>query len=165
MNGNAMKLLLMGTGLLSMAGMMASPAVAEQECPPSCGIDIELPAEPIEVPVIPDGQKTVIAISGAAMLATVSDRRGRPDKAATMLVFRKAEAGEQGEPHTPFVDQPGPNGKPITEVKLNSPGRTRLFVREDEQHTCFEPPGCKFDIVNEGEPERPVLDPWIIIRR
>jgi hypothetical protein len=30
------------------------------------------------------------------MLATVEDRRGRPDKAATTLVFRKAGPGEVG---------------------------------------------------------------------
>lgn len=165
MRSNAMKQLLAAAGLLSMAGIAASPAAAQQPCPPSCGIDIELPADSAEAPAIPDGQQTIVAIRGAAMLATVSDRRGQPDKAATKLVFRKAGAGEQGEPYTPFVDSPGPNGKPITEVQLKSPGATRLFIREDDQHTCFEAPGCKYDIVNDGDAERPVLDPWIIIER
>ena len=165
MRSNATKQLLVAAGLLSMAGMAASPATAQQACPPSCGIDIELPADSAEPPGIPGSQQTIIAIRGAAILATVSDRRGRPDKAATTLVFRKADAGEQGEPHTPFVDRPGPNGKPITEVQLNAPGATRLFIREDEQHNCFDPPGCKYDIVNDGESERPALDPWIIIER
>ena len=159
------KQLVAAAGLLSMASFAALPAAAEQECPPSCGMDIELPAETAEAPEIPSSQKTIIAVRGAAMLATVSDRGGRPEKAATKLVFRKAAAGEEGEPYTPFVDRPGPNGKPITEVELKSPGRTRLFVRDDEDHQCFEAPGCKFDIVNAGESERPVLDPWIIIKR
>lgn len=164
MHSNAIKKLLVTAGLLSIAGMVTSPAAAQQECPPSCGMDIELPAEAAKPPAIPDSQKTIISLRGAAMLATVSGGRG-PDKAATKLVFRKAQAGEQGEPYTPFVDRPGPNGKPITEVRLKSPGATRLFIRDDEEHTCFEAPGCKFDIVNDGDPERPVLDPWIIIKR
>ena len=165
MRSNATKKLLVAAGLLSMAGVAASPAAAQQACPPNCGLDIELPADSADAPAITDSQKTIIAVRGAAMLATVSDRRGQPDKAATRLVFRKAEAGQQGEPYTPFVDRPGPNGKPITEVQLKAPGATRLFIREDDQHECFEAPGCKFDIVNDGEPERPVLDPWIIIER
>jgi hypothetical protein len=165
MRSKASRKIWLAAGLLSIAGAAASPALAEQECPPSCGMDIELPADAAKAPGIPDGQTTIIAIRGAAMLAMVSDRRGKPDKAATKLVFRKAEAGEPGEPYTPFVDRPGPNGKPITEVHLKSPGATRLFIREDEEHKCFEAPGCKFDIVNEGEPERPVLDPYIIIKR
>lgn len=165
MRSNVTKQLMAAAGLLAMAGLAAAPAAAEQECPPSCGIDIELPADAAEAPAIPASQQVIIAVRGAAMLATVSDRRGRPEKAATTLVFRKAGPGEEGEPHTPFVDRPGPNGKPITEVRLKSPGRTRLFIREDEAHNCFDPPGCKFDIVNEGEAERPVLDPYIIIDR
>lgn len=165
MRSNANSRLWVAAGLLSIAGMAASPAIAQQACPPSCGMDIELPADAAKAPGIPEGQKTIIAIRGAAMLATVSDRRGKPDKAATKLVFRKAEAGEQGEPYTPFVDSPGANGKPITEIPLNSPGATPLFIRGDDEHKCFEAPGCKFDIVNEGEPERPVLDPYIIIKR
>jgi hypothetical protein len=165
MLSKATKQILAAAGLISMAGMAASPAAAEQHCPPSCGIDIELPADAAKAPAIPDSQQTIIAVRGAAMQATVDDRRGRPDKAPTTLVFRKAAPGEQGEPHTPFVDRPGPNGKPITEVRLKAPGATRLFIREDDQHNCFEAPGCKFDIVNDGEPERPVLDPWIIIDR
>ena len=165
MRSNVTKQLWVAAGLLSMAGMAASPAAAQQACPPACGIEIELPADAAEAPGIPDGQETIIAIRGAAMLATVSDRRGRPDKAATKLVFLEAGAGEQGEPNTPFVDRPGPNGKPITEVQLKAPGTTRLFIREDDQHKCFEVPGCKYHIVNDGESERPALDPWIIIER
>lgn len=165
MRSKSTRQLLVAAGLLAMVGMAASPAAAQQACPPNCGLDIELPADLAEPPEIPASQQTIIAIRGAAMLATVGDRRGRPDQAATTLVFRKAGPGEQGEPHTPFVDRPGPNGRPITEVKLRAPGSTRLFIREDDDHNCYEPPGCKFDIVNDGAPERPVLDPWIIIDR
>jgi len=157
--------LLTAAGLLALAVTMAFPAAAQQACPPSCGLDIELPEEAAETPKIPASQQTIIAIRGAAMLARVDDRRGRPDKAATTLVFRKAGPGEEGEPYTPFVDRPGPNGKPITEVRLRAPGATRLFIREDDAHKCFEAPGCKYDVVNDGEGERPVLDPWIIIDR
>jgi hypothetical protein len=152
-------------GLFALAGALALPAAAQQACPPSCGLDIELPVETAEPPQIPPSQQTIFAVRGAAMLATVEDRRGRPDRAATTLVFRKAGPGEEGEPHTPFVDRPGPNGKPITEVRLRAPGATRLFIREDEAHNCFVAPGCKYDIVNDGESERPELDPWIIIDR
>jgi hypothetical protein len=162
---NSTKGLVTAAGLLALLATMALPAAAQQACPPSCGLDIELPEDTAEAPKIPAGQETIIAIRGAAMLATVTDRGGRPDKAATTLVFRKAGAGEEGEPYTPFVDRPGPNGKPITEVRLRSPGATRLFIREDDAHTCFEAPGCKYDVVNDGDGERPVLDPWIIIDR
>jgi len=162
---NSTKGLVTAVGLLALSGMVALPAAAQQACPPTCGLDIELPEETAESPKIPASQQTIIAIRGAAMLATVDDRRGRPDKAATMLVFRKAGPGEEGEPNTPFVDRPGPNGKPITEVRLRAPGATRLFIREDDAHNCFEAPGCKYDIVNDGENERPELDPWIIIDR
>ena len=165
MRFNSTKGLVTAFGVLALAGTMALPAAAQQACPPKCGLDVELPDETAKAPKIPADQQTIIAIRGAAMLATVEDRRGRPDKAATTLVFRKAGPGEVGEPYTPFVDRPGPNGKPITEVRLRSPGNTRLFIREDDAHKCFEAPGCKYDVVNDGEAERPVLDPWIIIDR
>ncbi|NGP53195.1 hypothetical protein [Thioalkalivibrio sp. XN8] len=165
MRSNVTKQMMAAAGLLAMAGMAAAPAAAEQRCPPRCGIDIELPADAAAPPSIPDGQQVVIAVRGAALQVTVTDRRGRPDKAATTLVFQKAGPGEEGQPYTPFVENRGANAKPITEVRLNPSGRTTLFIREDEAHKCFDPPGCKFDIVNEGEAERPVLDPYIIIDR
>lgn len=162
---NSTKGLVTAVGLLALSGAVALPEAKQQACPPACGLDIELPADTAKAPEIPATQRTILVIRGAAMSAEVKDRRGRPDKAATTLVFRKAGAGEVGEPHTPFVDRPGPNGKPITEVRLRAHGTTRLFIREDDAHSCFEEPGCKYDIVNDGENERPKLDPWIIIDR
>lgn len=159
-------------GMVIAAGMLligtAAPltVAAQQPCPPHCGLDIELPANVAEPPRIPQSQTTIKASRGAVMLATLADQRNRPDKAATKLVFRKAGPGEEGEPYTPFVDQPGPHGKPITEVRLRESGRTRLFVRTDDgAPECFTGDGCKYDIVNDGESERPTLDPWIIIER
>lgn len=153
--------LLAAVGLLALGGLAAAPAAAEQRCPPNCGMDIELPADSAKPPSIPDSQKVITTVRGAVMQVTV--RGGQPGKMATKLVFKKAGPGEEGEPHTPFVSNPGPNGQPITEVRLNPAGRTTVFIRQDDAHTCFGPPGCKFDIVNDGDPERPELDPHIII--
>jgi len=152
-------------GLLVLAGAFALPAAAQQACPPACGLDVELPEDISEPPRIPAEQEEVRAIRGAVMLATLTARGGAPDKAATKLVFPKARQGEVGEPHTPFVDRLGPNGRPITEVRLRLNGPTVLFVRTDDAHNCFEERACKYDVVNDGEPERPILDPWIIIER
>ena len=166
-------------GLLAMAGLAAFPVAAQQNCPPRCGLDVELPEDVTQPPRIPDDQQQVFAVRGAVMLATLTDQFGDRDKAATKLVFQKAERGERGEPYTPFVDRPGPQGRPITEVRLNPNGPTRLFVRTDDEHECFkkddeerageeraeEEKGCKYDIVNDGNPDRPILDPWIIIER
>lgn len=167
---NSKKGLVTVAGLLAMAGLAALPVAAQQGCPPQCGLDVELPEDVTKPPRIPDDQQTVSAVRGAVMLATLTDLLGDSDKVATKLVFRKAEGGEGGEPYTPFVDRP--NGTPITEVRLNANGRTQLFVRTDDEHECFkksdgadEENGCKYDIVNDGNPDRPILDPWIIIER
>lgn len=155
--------LLVAAGLLALATTVAGPAAAEQRCPPDCGMDIELPADSAKPPSIPDSQKVITTVRGAVMQVVLKDPGSRPGKVATKLVFKKAGPGEEGEPYTPFVSNPGRNGKPITEVRLNPAGRTTVFIRQDDEHKCFGPPGCKFDIVNDGDPERPVLDPHIII--
>lgn len=155
------KLLQGAAGLLAITGIAAALEAGEQRCPTACGLDIELPADRTKPPSIPDSQQVTITTRGAAVRVTLTG--GDPGKVATKLVFKKAGPGEEGEPHTPFVENRSANAKPITEVRLNPSGRTTVFIRRDDAHTCFGPPGCKFDIVNDGDPERPVLDPHIII--
>lgn len=166
MRNETMLRMVTAAGLLVMAGFVALPVAAQQPCPPHCGLDIELPADVAEPPKIPANQETIKASRGAVMLATLTDRRNLPEKAATKLVFRNPATGEPDESFTPFVDRPGNNGRPIAEVRLNANGRTTLFIRTDNgAPQCFTNDGCKYDIVNDGESERPVLDPWIIIER
>lgn len=46
------------------------------------------------------------------------------------------------------------------------PGQQVFTIRNDESGACTEQQGgCKYDIVNTGEPGRPVLDPHVIIWR
>lgn len=166
MRNESMLRMVTAASMLVMAGLVALPVTAQQPCPPHCGLDIELPANVAEPPSIPANQKTIKASRGAVMLATLTDLRNLPDKAATKLVFRNPATGEPDESFTPFVDRPGNHGRPIAEVRLKAAGRTRLFIRTDAgAPQCFTEEGCKYDIVNDGESERPVLDPWIIIER
>lgn len=162
---NATNGLLTAVGVLALSGALALPAAAQQACPPACGLDIELPADITLPPRIPANQEVIRAVRGAIMQARLTYEHGESDRAATKLVFQKAGPGEVGEPHTPFVDKLGPNGKPITEVRLKLNAPTVLFIRTDDDHNCWDENSCKYDIVNDGEPARPVLDPWIIIER
>ena len=56
-----------------------------------------------------------------------------------------------------------PGGQPMKTVPL-TPGRNVFTVRSYGDGVCREEQGgCKYDVVNTGDPGRPVLDPHVII--
>jgi len=84
------------------------------------------------------------------------DQSNRPAKAATVLQF----IGE-----TPFKN---PGNQPQSTVPL-TPGNNPIIVRSYDAGVCRPAEdsqnagGCKYDVINKGDPNRKVLDPRVII--
>lgn len=97
-------------------------------------------------------QATFRARVGETVTFELINQSSQPGKAATVLEF----TGE-----TPFENQAG---IPMQRVPL-TPGNNAVTVRSWEDNVCQSDPGCKYDVVNTGEPGRPVLDPVVIIWR
>ena len=124
---------------LASSSIQAQPGPPAQ-CPPSCGISIEVPEDPAQSPQVD--------------IDTLSARPGQEltwqSNRPVLVVFPE---------DTPFV---GPSGRPIYQFNIRS--MNRLRIREDSADIC-SPPGCKYMVVDLGDDQRPPLDPFIIIER
>jgi hypothetical protein len=91
------------------------------------------------------------ARSGATVVIYLENQSSQSSReAATILRFQEAA----------FVDR---NGRPMTTVTL-TPGKNEFTVRPYSDGACrAERGGCKYDVINTGDPGRPVLDPHVII--
>jgi len=122
---------------------------APDQCPPNCTLTVTLPADTSKAPTA--SLQTLRAQAGASVTIVLVDQSNRPAKAATVLKF-------PGE--TPFLNA---GGQPMQVVNLN-PGKRAITVRDYDDAVCREADGgCKYDVVNRGDGERPVLDPRVII--
>ncbi len=123
-------------------GTIAVQAQARQgqNCPPRCGIGIEVPENPSQSPRV--DVETLSARPGQE----VSWESNHP----VLVVFPE---------ETPFV---GPNGRPV--YQFNVRASHRLRIRDDSDQLC-SPPGCKYMVIDLGNDQRPPLDPYIIIDR
>jgi len=132
-----------------------SPPPTEPEppvdrCPPNCTLTVTLPADPSSPPEV--SHPRFFARGGADVTIVVVDRSNRPGQAATVLRFPRESA---------FTNR---GGQPMKTVPLN-PGKNGFKVR-DYGNACLQAQGgCKYDVINTGEPGRPALDPHMIIWR
>jgi len=139
------------TALLALAACAVRPDA--DVCQADCRLAVNLPDDVTQPPqVAPEEMR----LRGGARLDIELD--GGPEgKRATVLRFYPPE--EHADGGTPFANR---SGKPRYTVSLNS-GRNRLTVRPFGDGVCRPPNGCKYDVINRGNRERPTLDPWIII--
>ncbi len=124
---------------LSAAVAQAQPG-PRQNCPPRCGIGIEVPENPAHSPRV--DVETLSARPGQE----VSWESNQP----VLVVFPE---------ETPFVSR---NGRPV--YQFNVRASHRLRIRDDSDQLC-SPPGCKYMVIDLGNDQRPPLDPYIIIDR
>lgn len=119
-----------------------------QRCPPACDIDITVPADRGPPRLGNPAQERTSVKPGERIVFTTPRGAGAP---RLTLVFEK---------DSPFVDRDG-NTLYVLELP---PGRRPLPVREDRA-ACAPPDGCKYTVIDRGNPTRKPLDPWIIIDR
>ena len=126
---------------------MARPSPGNA-CPPKCELDVALPTNARMSPTI---SKSVLHTRGGATVSiNLDSQTSRSQRGATVLRFQEAA----------FVDR---NGRPMMTVTL-TPGRNVFTVRDYADGACrAEKGGCKYDVINTGDPSRPVLDPHVII--
>lgn len=108
--------------------------------------DIDLPANIEEVPNVPP----VTRVSGGQSL---DFHLAAPSQAAGRTVIAFGEAA--------FVDH---QGRRIYSMQLN-PGSNRFTARPFADGVCHGPQGCRFVVVNIGNPQRPAIigSPIVII--
>jgi len=128
---------------------------ARQICRSDCRLTIDLPEDASRPP---NASSERLELAGGIELE-VRLEGGTADNRSTVLRFYRP--GEHDQAGTPFVDR---NGRPVYRVVLNASSQ-RLRVRPWGDGACREPNGCKYDIVNSGNPDRPAKDPWIILYR
>jgi len=111
-------------------------------------LTVTLPANPNAPPGISNA--VLRARSEVSVTINLVDRSDRPGQGATVLRF--------AEPA--FVNR---GGQPMKTVAL-TPGNNVFSVRSYADGACHaEQGGCKYDVINTGDPGRPVLDPHVII--
>lgn len=119
----------------------AFPAGAQQQmCPPACGIEVAVPADPS----LPPAAQPETLISDAGMEVVITTN--------SMVRIRF-------EDQSPFVNE---NGVPIMNFVVNS-GNRPMQVRTDGGACTAQNP-CKYMVHDLEDPERPPLDPYIIIQ-
>ena len=111
------------------------------DCPPACGVNVSLPANAQNPPGV--GNKFVRANAGEQ----VQFQSPSP----IVVIFPE---------DTPFVDG---SGDPVYWFQVN--GSATLDVRNDRSRACRNWLGCKYMVIDESNPNRPTLDPYIIIDR
>ena len=121
--------------------------VGDQEpCRADCRLDIELPSNIDKAPKVPPAQETWTLAAGVEVDVWLPPG---PDTSRTVLVFKKPA----------FVD--GRN-RPLHSITLHA-GKNKL--KAISGNACPVKAPCKYWVVNVGRPERPALDPRIIIHQ
>lgn len=150
---------LIATTFLTLAAALAVIACAvrpaAEPCRADCRLTVSLPDDVAEPPRISTEKMHIVGGSRIDIEVT----GGPVGNRATVLQFYKPK--EHADGGTPFVNS---SGKPLYRVTLNS-GNRQLAVRPFNKGVCRPPNGCKYDIRNTGNKERPTLDPWIIIHQ
>lgn len=142
---NPLKLIIATTCLAALTTLpgSASPQGGPPErCPPKCELAIQLPGNIGSRPTI--SSNTVIAGPGGTI--------GFRPSAKVLIIFNE---------DTPFIDD---RGNPVYHFDARGRGTRRMRVRDDVEGLCA-PPGCKYMVVDIRNPNRPPLDPYIIIER
>jgi len=126
------------------------PELPVDRCPPNCTLTVTLPADPSTPPEV--SHPRFFAEGGADITIVLVDKSNRPGPAATVLRF----PGESA-----FTNR---GGQPMKTVTLN-PGNNGFKIRDYGSACLPAQGGCKYDVINTGEPGRPALDPHMIIWR
>lgn len=137
--------------IVALAGCEA-PETIEDICRANCQVGIDLP-EDSKRPPNASPERMVIA---AGEYVNFVVEGGPPGQEATVLRFER--------PNTPLLDD---NENPLYTAELKR-GSNRFRTRPWEDGVCRPPDapdGCKYDIVNTGNSQRPPKDPWIILAR
>jgi hypothetical protein len=114
----------------------------QQQCPPDCQIEIQVPSEKSSAPVA----------SPITLIATPDQQIELRSNHAVQVIFPE---------QTPFADK---HGRPVYTFNLRSRRASQMQLR-DEAGVCDSAPGCKYIVIDRSEPGRPPLDPYIIIDR
>lgn len=126
---------------VSVLAASALPALAQQsECPPACTIEVVVPED--------------LSLPPASQPETLSTGAG-----TEITINTNARVRIQFEGHSPFVNR---NGVPVMNFVVNQ-GNRPMRVRTDGG-ACSDRNPCKYMIHDLGNPGRPPLDPYIIIR-
>lgn len=115
-------------------------------CSTNCQVEVDLPANPGGRP---SAAPTTLRVEAGRQINFVV-RGGQAGKEATELVF---------ENETPLLDG---EGRPVYIVTLGV-GSNRFPTRPISDGVCQGTNGCKYHIVNSGNPQSRPLDPWIIL--
>jgi hypothetical protein len=141
---------------VSLLLILATPAVAQQApvpCTANCELVIVLPSDDSKPPEVrPDQVRFHVAGDTEVTIRLKKPFLQPGGKAATVLRFSQPA----------FVN---PGGQEMLTVPL-TPGRN--VFRTMPAGACpseGDGGGCKYDVKNVGNPDRPPLDPWIIIDR
>ena len=128
--------------------VLAEQLSSNHACTRNCRLEIVLPEDIGQAPMADE----VIQFADPSGELNVDVDNRSSGNGATVLRF-------EGRDATPFMNR---GGAPMTTVPLR-PGRNSVQVRPYSDGVCHGPDGCKYDVINSGEPGRPVLDPVIII--
>lgn len=122
-------------------------------CRSNCQLTVSLPEDVSKPPEISNER---MRLAGGGELDIRVEVGSAENHATELHFFRPGQHADSG---TPFVDK---NDRPIYRVLLDV-GSNRLKLRPYDDNVCRPPDGCKYDIVNTGNTERPTKDPWIIL--
>lgn len=118
--------------------------VMPELCEQPCDVDINLPEAPGQLPSVPD----VIRVARGT---EVNFRlgRGNPERQNTVLSFEQPA----------FVDE---QNRPVYTLNL---GAGDNLYRTTSANVCRPPDGCRYVVINVGQPQRPsiISTPYIII--
>ncbi|MFW5815774.1 MAG: hypothetical protein ACOCVP_02860 [Wenzhouxiangella sp.] len=127
------------------ACLVVAPAGAQpadrQQCPPQCGVRIDVPANQNQEP---DSSPVTLEVEAGETVSFSTNVRAR-------VIFTGA---------TPFIDE---RGNRVFQFQVGDSGQTRLRVSAASE--CSAEPGCKYMIVDATNPGRPARDPYILVRR
>jgi len=122
-----------------------------QTCPPACNVNLKVPSDASQPPAAEPGE----------LKARVGETVLFRAEGSTKIIFA---------PHTPFEDQ---DGKKVYQFDARKCYPRELIVRSDtdkcddrEDRNDNKPyRGCKYIVIDNENPGRPTLDPYIIIYR
>ncbi len=122
-------------------GPVAAQPEDREQCPPQCGVRIDVPANSGKEPG--SRPETLEVDAGQTVMFTTN--------VAARVIF----TGK-----TPFINE---RGNRVFQFQVDDTGQTRLRVSDDDE--CTTEPGCKYIIIDATNPGRPARDPYIIVRR
>lgn len=127
------------------ACLVVGPAAAQpadrEQCPPRCGVRIDVPENQGQEP---GSRPETLEVEAGEMVTFSTNVRAR-------VIF----TGK-----TPFIDE---RGNRVFQFQVGDSGQTQLRVADDNE--CSAEPGCKYMIVDATNPGRPARDPYILVRR